>query len=477
MRLFLLSILTAFTLQFSYAININIDHNTFRNSQESYVELSMYISGSSLTPIVMPDSNVYAAIEVLYIFKQGENIIQFDKFRLNSPSGKRLSNFVDLKRYALPNGDYQLEVSVTDTQNEKNTYTSSFPIHINYNTDDLAISDIALLASVAAVENKGNPFEKMGMILEPLPHAFYNRNYDVIPFYCEIYNSNTINEASFAYTYTVSTAEGKVVFSKEKKKKSSPLLPLLEHINAKDLPSGEYTLTISLTSTDGNTISSSTTFWRSNPGYDQEQITKDVEIEGQFVEELSDKQVEYSLRAIATLVNDRDVEVINYMFRDKNIKAQRMFLLAYWRKKSEVQPQVAYSQFMTVARAVDKEFRSGFRYGFESDRGRVFLKYGRPNTMERREQEMSAPPYEIWTYNSLEETGQTNVHFIFYNPTLAGDDYQLLHSNALGEHQNPNWERTLYDGIPGQIQGSNYFDGTGVQDGYNRNAKQILDDY
>ena len=38
-----------------------------------------------------------------------------------------------------------------------------------------------------------------------------------------------------------------------------------------------------------------------------------------------------------------------------------------------------------VVKAVDKTFFSGFGHGFETDRGRVFLKYGKPNFINSTE--------------------------------------------------------------------------------------------
>ena len=99
---------------------------------------------------------------------------------------------------------------------------------------------------------------------------------------------------------------------------------------------------------------------------------------------------------------------------------------------------------MRYAIAVDKKFRSQVGYGFETDRGYMYLKYGMPSQVITRESEPTAPPYEMWYYDRIEQGDQRNVKFIFYIPSLAHNDYELLHSNCIGEKNNATWFYKLY---------------------------------
>jgi len=83
----------------------------------------------------------------------------------------------------------------------------------------------------------------------------------------------------------------------------------------------------------------------------------------------------------------------------------------------------------------------------------------------------------MWSYNKIDQTGQADVKFIFYNPTLSPNNYELLHSTARGEPNNPRWEVILYQDVPEGRQGPNHFDATRMQDGINRNARRRLDDF
>src|SRR5690606_17534227 len=147
-----------------------------------------------------------------------------------------------------------------------------------------------------------------------------------------------------------------------------------------------------------------------------------------------------------------------------------------WNRVAPHDPPGTYEKYMNVVRAVDRQFYSGFRRGFETDRGYIFLKYGKPDDLVTVEDEVDAPPYEIWTYYSLPNSRQSNVKFLFYNPDLTQNGFVLLHSTARGERQNPRWESVLYGSTAGQGSGNTLIDGGGIPDGINRNARRLFND-
>ncbi len=131
---------------------------------------------------------------------------------------------------------------------------------------------------------------------------------------------------------------------------------------------------------------------------------------------------------------------------------------------------------MEVAKAVDYTFKSGLGYGFETDRGVIFMKYGKPNNRVEVDTEPAAPPYEIWVYEEFPWTSQNHVKFIFYNPSLAGGHFRLLHSTARNELSNQQWEVELYTDAPQDYDGNNSFESTTVSDNFLRQARRLWDD-
>jgi hypothetical protein len=90
---------------------------------------------------------------------------------------------------------------------------------------------------------------------------------------------------------------------------------------------------------------------------------------------------------------------------------------------------------------VNQVYQTRIYLGCETDRGRIYLKYGKPDVISENRHEPSAYPYEIWQYYKIEN--QSNRKFVFYNPDLVTNDYILLHSNLTGEVSDPQWELKL----------------------------------
>ncbi len=464
----------------AFALSASISYATFKSDDQAYVEVYTYLFGNSLTYIPQQDSLLQAGVEVIIMVKSGDKVIQFDKFNLMSPLSKKKVDVMDLKRLTIPDGAFTLEVDITDLQDPDNTTIYSSPIRVHYQEEGKIIqSDIELLHAVD--KNITNEqFVKGGVQMEPLPFNFYNKEARRLYFYQEVYNTDKVLDDDFLISTFVNKVDNKketTMILHHERKSPAAVVPYLFQKDISNLPTGNYTLKVEIRDRQQNLLSEQSIFFqRSNPYQAIKELTNtNINIKNSFVEKLSTEDLVYGIQAITALAPQEDIPVLNLMLKNKNVNAQRMYLFNFWAKQSPNAPGVVYDKFMEVARAVDQTYKAGFRRGFQTDRGYTYLKYGRPDDIERRETEASAPPYEIWTYNQFPSTNQQNVKFIFYNPSLVGDGFILLHSDARGERNNPNWERDLYKNA-NQIKGSNYFDGTGVQDNFNRNAAKIYRD-
>ena len=223
--------------------------------------------------------------------------------------------------------------------------------------------------------------------------------------------------------------------------------------------------------------SSQTYFTKSNPVRDEALLSKKLmdEVENSFAGKLTEDQLNYSLRAIAMLVKQSDVELLNRILKDPNTTAKTNFLFQFYKEKSPVHPDEYYVQYMEVAKAVDKNYKSGLGYGFETDRGLIFMKYGKPSDMVNIQDDPSSAPYEVWLYYDIPKLNQSNVKFLFYNPFLDGVDYRLLQSNARGEVRNPNWKKELYK-VLNRTPENTAPDNFKIPTGFNRHASDWLED-
>jgi len=461
-------------------LDVSLTYATFTTLDQPYVEIYVHVLGASVQKISVNDSLFQSKVEVVTVFKQEGNIVKFDKYHLESPVSKDIVNFYDIKRYGLKNGTYDLEISVRDINNAANARVFKTPIKVDYEGTGLMQSDIELLSAFHQ-ETSDNPAVKNGYYLEALPYNFCHKNLSSLTFYNEIYNTDKAMGDDFLVRYTINkergNGESEVVMIGNKKRNPKPVNVILLSMDISKLQSGNYNLKVEIRNRAGELLNEkSISFQRSNPYLDLE-IAKNAPLSDEFVANLNIEELRYSLKAIAPIVGDRDSELINILISNRDsLEAQRRYLFTFWVAYSPNEPKQAYERYMEVARAVDNLYKSGFGYGFESDRGNIFMKYGKPDDIVTVENDAAAPPYEMWLYNSFPKTKQTNVKFVFYNPSLATGDFRLLHSTALGELNNPQWERDLYRDMPNDIQGDDYISGTKMNDGINRNARRIFED-
>ena len=470
-----------------FALDASVSFCTFHSQKQNYVEIYLHFVGETMRHKTTENGKLKAGAEVLIVFKNrlpdgqvGEEVVKYDKFTLEGPTVEKQKDFIDLKRYGLPNGEYQLIVDVVDKENPENKRQFSTPVVMAYNQEQLVQSDVQLLAGYKKATTE-NSLVKNGVEMEPLPFNWYHKNTKDLIFYNEIYNSDKAVGETYFISYTIQDASnqntGKVLKTGYKRLEPASVNPVLQKMNIEDLPSGNYLFNVEVRNREKEILAQKGIFFqRSNPAVDPAPDVVTTQVENQFVYGLSDEEVEYGIRAISALVPS-DNEMLNTIIQDKKSDAQRIYLLSFWTKQSPDDAEAQYRKFMEVAKAVDNKFQSGFGHGFETARGQVYIKYGQPSDLIRVEDEATAPPYEIWVYNRFPKTKQTNVRFLFYNPSLSPGNFQLLHSNARGEMNNPQWQLELYREAPNEVSGGNYIDGTQVNDGYGRRAAELMNDF
>ncbi len=468
------------------ALDASISYATFKGQETNYIEVYLYFIGETVEFVQATDSTVQAALDVVILFRQKDQIVRYDKYRLNSPEFNSASNFVDLKRYSLENGNYEIEVSVEDANQAGNAGHFQESFVMDYQDDRLELSNIELLASLNPLElgQEEHPLAKNGYYFEPLPFNFYGRGTNTLIFYAELYNSDKAVGEDFLVSFFIDDADtpgrDEAIQMTYKRRSPEAIGVLVYQMDISTLPSGNYNLIVEIRSRTKELLKTqSVLFQRSNPylSVDQQAIAPEASLDSEFVAELSDDELRYSLKAIYMQLDKEDGEMLNTLIREKKRKAMQLYLYNFWAVQNPGDPEASYKAYMEVARKIDERYRSGFGYGFETDRGYVFMKYGAPNDIVTVEDEPSAPPYEIWFYYAFPSTNQNNVKFLFYNPSLATNGHRLLHSTARGELNNPRWEVELYRNAPNEIDGGDYIEGTRMQRNINRQARRLFESY
>jgi len=477
-RLFCTFCLSILALQLS-AIDVSLTHCTFSSGQGSYVEVYIRVSANSVEYKLMEDSLFQASILGLILLKKDDEIINADKFTILSPPTKDKKDFWSSRRYKIEPGEYKLEYTLSDQYNEENTINEQRAIKVDTRqADKVSSSGILLMASLDKDDDL--PFGKYGYGFEPLAYDIVTPASEKLIFNWEIYGHNVIEEELYL-SYTIYNGYtgtlGEKLLQKHMKLKKEPVEIILKEMPILDLHSGAYHLTLEVYNKELKQVHyKEKNFAMVQPVSDFRNLaTYDKEFENSFVGIMNEEEVEYSLRALNTQLEGNMVETLNNILATGSLESKKYFLYSHWQNLSPDQPGEAYKAYMKVIRAVDDEFSSHRGYGFETDRGYIFMKYGRPNDIVDVVDEVNAPPYSIWIYLDFPATQQSNVKFLFYNPSLSGDDFILLHSNCTAEVQNVQWEQVLYSNAYNERIG-NPIDGTQMQDNFNRKASRFFSD-
>jgi len=146
---------------------------------------------------------------------------------------------------------------------------------------------------------------------------------------------------------------------------------------------------------------------------------------------------------------------IRNLLKTTELQKLQDYFYGFWQRREQANPEHAWLLYREQVKKVQYNFGTRIKKGYQTDRGRVYLEYGPPNTRSTQYSEPTTYPYEIWQYYTLKQT-QRNKKFVFYSPDMVTSDFFLLHSDAIGEPNNTAWQRVLYgrSQAPGDLQDS-----------------------
>jgi GWxTD domain-containing protein len=151
--------------------------------------------------------------------------------------------------------------------------------------------------------------------------------------------------------------------------------------------------------------------------------------------------VAYYLESLIPIAKQGEIRTLIELLKTKDSANMRQQIQAFWYQTSGANAYEQWIQYQSQVRSVEKFYANNYMEGFETDRGRVYLKYGQPNSVVVKESSPSEYPYEIWTYDKIGI--YSNRRFVFYNPDLVSNNHRLLHSDMVGELRNPAWQQIL----------------------------------
>lgn len=421
-----------------------------------FIETYITISGQSVTRKQVKGGFQSAANISLLITNEAGKIVQANKYNLNGPIYKDTSDipaFIDNQRYPLSGGTYTMELTVSDLYNPQKPYKLIQVIKINYSNYPIQASSLQMLESYKKT-TVPSQISKSGYDLIPYTVDYYPEDQTKILFYFEAYNTDTFfgKNKNFIFKYYVENNDNLKPIEETfgfKKAVSAPVNPLLAQVDIANLPTGNYNLVLEVRD-EKNTIQlqEKQFFQRRNKYVEQTYVSGNYamnSLEKYFHNVKSADTLKIYVECLWPISNMLEKErQINQAVK-KDTALMRNYLIDYWTKRAadSVNPMKIWMEYLKSVNEVAVLFKCGKQKGYFTDRGRVYLQYGKPNQRSVMQSDEGSYPYEIWQYYRIQDktNGQffSNRKFVFINKAIADDCFMLDHSDMLGEINNPRW--------------------------------------
>lgn len=459
----------------SKGLQAYLTHSTFFSPKDGpYIETYLSVVGKTVRFIMNTNNKFQATVEITMVFKQNEIVKGFKKIDLKSPeiddTNKIDFTFMDQQRFQLPNGDYNMEIQILDKNKPKAVpFKTSESVSINFPTGKINVSGIQLVESYKPSVSS-NAISKNGYDLVPFTINFYPETINNLTFYAEVYNTDSLfkPDEKFLVNYYIESYEtNKIISDYFKFKKETPKNVIVEfnEFDISNLPSGNYNLVVEVKDKDNQRVAiNKLYFQRSNPSvhFNIKDITT-LDVSNTFAGQITniDTLRDYikSTYPISTQIEKIFAES---NLKSSDLKTLQQYFLNFWMTRNEKEPEKAWAKYFIEVQKVNHAFKAMIRKGYETDRGRVYLQYGPPNNIAAVNSDPNSYPYEIWQYYAL--SNQRNKKFVFYAPDVVTNDYELIHSDAIGEVNNPSWQLVLHKrsgstNDPDATKGQDYYGG------------------
>ncbi len=419
----------------------------------SYVETYLTVAGNSVK-YKQNDNGMYqASINVTYIFRTGDQVKTFKKYNFLSPeipdTTESLVNFMDQQRITVPDGKYLLDIEIQDANAGTTPFSTTQPLEVFYPRKSLLISDIELVERFEKAE-EASMITKSGYNIIPYVSNYFPEDEKKLKFYVEIYNAAQIlgQDEPYLLKYFIRNYETKAPLSQctgFKRQSASEVSVFMKEFMIHKLPSGNYELVVEVRDRNNKLLAEQKLFFqRSNPSVKiSVSDLNNLEITNSFVETIPWDSLDYYINALYPISDPLEMSFISDdLEKIEDPDTKKKFLLSFWVKRNQLEPEASWQEYRDKVKQVERRFSTSIKNGFETDRGRIYLKYGSPNSIVERKREPNAYPYEIWHYYQI--AVRSDARFVFYNPDLISNDYELLHSNVYTEIRDYRWQQKLY---------------------------------
>lgn len=377
---------------------------------------------------------------------QTQDTVYTNRFALESPNMRDsiVEDFFDILRVQLQPGEYTASFSLLDLNGDKQAVDGKINIEIPAYLNNISMSDV-LIAEAATPSEKQSPFQKSGYEIIPRLSNFYSETSYNLPYYVELYNTQQIKDSSYGMRQQIISTKDNIAvpgFNRLIRFNQNTVVPILRNIDITKLYSGSYYLKLELIDRNGQALCKEALYYFDRVNENSQELNVDnIILDPNFQSSITDDSLQYYLASLIPIARPAEVKSILKTLKAKSPELERKHIQQFWIQTAGANASTEWLKYKKTVQVVEDNYASNFQAGFETDRGRVFLQYGPPNSITVRNMNPNEYPYEIWHYYKIKNF--SNKRFVFYNPDLVNNSFRLLHSDMVGEQQNYKWQQML----------------------------------
>lgn len=381
-----------------------------------------------------------------------DTMVYEHKINLKPKLSDLFSNYIlSRKQIVLKPGSYSLTIELSDENSKISPRKNTFNYIVD-NKKELHFSDVFCFENGTPAE-KEHSLHKNGMALFP---KFQNGDYlfniedTLLNYYVELYDIKS-EEPIFMEVFIREKTSSMGIKSTYSVREIKPINKkvIVKSINLSELSSGNYEFIISIFTESKKQLALNRMFFQKiSLAKKKEKIDRKEEIRNLYKKTLLEKynlndihRLNQIIAAMALTESKQERRPFYNVIDNKDIELKHNFFFNHWEEKNRLHPQYAIENFINIFESVQRKFAFREEDGYQTDQGRVYIEYGKPDDIELKSVDNKSAPYEIWHYYKL-DNGEGNVIFVFYENKSYGN-FDLIHSSAIDELSNPQWEQIL----------------------------------
>ena len=398
-----------------------------------------------------------------------KGIVAEDHYLLHTrpslPEAAAGQQILELKRLPVPGGKLRLVLRLMEQQFPETAFTHeaqiSVPLPDSIRYSDIQLVDTLYPAPEGTLTEDVRIFLRNGYIQLPFPGNFLDDHRKIIRFYAELYRADGLEPFAYPLTQELNVSrreDGGTILHLQRTDtlQPAPVIPVNGQFDLSTLASGNYFLNVRLYDRDHRELTGQRFFFQlvnKNPvsREQKKEETADttepgvtfLDMSTTFTAKYTLPQIKAILEMLLPIAEEWDRRAIENFLKKPDEMYMRYFIYNYFQKINGKEPEKAWKEYADKVREVNRMFGSGTTPGYKTDRGYIYLRYGKPDDRVIVRNEPGALPYEIWQYYSTRRQSTEGI-FLFYQPGASVQDFRLLHSTVNGELRNSQWRRSLY---------------------------------